>query len=112
MDPRSGFLCIIQGWYWTGLTAIFSELATKKWISFADDQTDPLIGDAWLKYYLKAGRLKPVSRGVYAVVPPEASIDQFQPDPILVAVVVQPDGVLSHHSALELLGVAHSTRGF
>src|SRR5512143_3560615 len=61
-----------------------------------------------LKYYLKAGRLKPLSRGVYAVVPPAASIDRFQPDPILVASVIQPEGVFSHHSALELLGVAHS----
>jgi predicted transcriptional regulator of viral defense system len=61
-----------------------------------------------LKYYLKAGRLKPVCRGIYAVVPPAASIDRFLPDPILVAAVVQPEGVFSHHSALELLGVAHS----
>jgi predicted transcriptional regulator of viral defense system len=61
-----------------------------------------------LKYYLKAGRLKPVSRGVYAVVPPAESIDRFVPDPILVAAVIQPGAVFSHHSALELLGVAHS----
>lgn len=61
-----------------------------------------------LKYYIKARRLKPVSRGVYAVVPPAASIDRFQPDPILVAAALQPEGVFSHHSALELLGVAHS----
>ena len=61
-----------------------------------------------LKYYLKAGRLKTVSRGIYAVVPPDVSSDRFQPDPILVAAVVQPQGVFSHHSALELLGVAHS----
>jgi predicted transcriptional regulator of viral defense system len=61
-----------------------------------------------LKYHLKAGRLKPVCRGVYAVVPPAAAIDRFLPDPIFVAAAVQPDGVFSHHSALELLGVAHS----
>ena len=58
--------------------------------------------------HLRTGRLKPVTRGIYAVVPLAASIDQFQPDPILVATVVQPEGVFSHHSALELLGVAHS----
>jgi predicted transcriptional regulator of viral defense system len=61
-----------------------------------------------LKYHLKAGRLKPVCRGVYAVVPPTAAVDRFLPDPIFVAAAVQPDGVFSHHSALELLGVAHS----
>jgi predicted transcriptional regulator of viral defense system len=61
-----------------------------------------------LKYHLKAGRLKPVCRGVYAVVPPAMPVDRFLPDPIFVAAAVQPDGVFSHHSALELLGVAHS----
>jgi predicted transcriptional regulator of viral defense system len=61
-----------------------------------------------LKYHLKAGRLKPVCRGVYAVVPPAVSAERFQPDPVLVAAAFQPEGVFSHHSALELLGVAHS----
>ncbi len=61
-----------------------------------------------LKYHLKAGRLKPVCRGVYAVVPPAVNAERFQPDPVLVATALQPEGVFSHHSALELLGVAHS----
>jgi predicted transcriptional regulator of viral defense system len=61
-----------------------------------------------LKYHLKAGRLKPVCRGVYAVVPPAVNAERFQPDPVLVAAALQPEGVFSHHSALELLGVAHS----
>ena len=61
-----------------------------------------------LKYHLKAGRLKLAARGVYAVVPPGAAAERFQPDPFMVASAVRPDGVFSHHSALELLGVAHS----
>ena len=61
-----------------------------------------------LKYHLKAGRLKLAAREVYAVLPPAAPVGRFQPDPILVAAAVQPEGVFSHHSALELLGVAHS----
>lgn len=61
-----------------------------------------------LKYHLKAGRLKPVCRGVYAVVPPAVNAERFQPDPVLVAAALQPEGVFSHHTALELLGVAHS----
>ena len=61
-----------------------------------------------LKYHLKAGRLKLVARGVYAVVPPGVPVKGFQPDPFLVAKAVRPDGVFSYHSALELLGVAHS----
>jgi predicted transcriptional regulator of viral defense system len=61
-----------------------------------------------LKYHLEAGRLKLVTRGVYTVVPPGVAGARFRPDPILVAAAVRPDGTFSHHSALELLGVAHS----
>jgi predicted transcriptional regulator of viral defense system len=61
-----------------------------------------------LKYHLRAGTLKLAARGVYAVVPPGVSHKGFQPDPVLVAAAVRPQGVFSHHSALELLGTAHS----
>lgn len=61
-----------------------------------------------VKYYLARGRLKSVARGVYATVPPGADPAAFQPDPYLVAIAVRRDAVLSHHSALELLGAAHS----
>jgi hypothetical protein len=61
-----------------------------------------------LKYHLSVGTLKLVTRGVYASVPPGVPADRFQPDPVLVAAAVRSDGVFSHHSALELLGVAHS----
>lgn len=46
-----------------------------------------------LKYHLKAGRLKLVARGVYAVVPSGVPVKGFQPDPFLVAVVVRPNGI-------------------
>lgn len=61
-----------------------------------------------LKYYLRANKLKLVTRGVYAVIPPGVPADRFQPDPFLVASAIRPDGVFSYHSALELLEVAHS----
>lgn len=61
-----------------------------------------------LKYHLKTGRLKRVTREIYAVVPPMVSSDHFRPDPFLVANTMHPAGVFSHHSALELLGAAHS----
>jgi hypothetical protein len=61
-----------------------------------------------LKYHLKAGRLKRVARGIYAVVPPGVPVESYQPDPFLVAAAVRPDGIFSYHSALELLGAAHS----
>lgn len=61
-----------------------------------------------LKHHLKTGRLKLASREVYAVVPPGVKPEVFRPDHFLVAAAIRPDGVFSHHSALELLGVAHS----
>jgi predicted transcriptional regulator of viral defense system len=61
-----------------------------------------------LKYHLKTGRLKLVTRGVYAVVPPGLPVESFQPDPFLVASAVRPDGVFSYYSALDLLGTSHS----
>ncbi|MFH1983437.1 MAG: type IV toxin-antitoxin system AbiEi family antitoxin [Pseudomonadota bacterium] len=61
-----------------------------------------------LKHHLNTGRLKRVSRAVYAVVPPGQSTEGLQPDPYLVAAAVRPDGVFSYHSALGLLGAAHS----
>jgi predicted transcriptional regulator of viral defense system len=61
-----------------------------------------------LKHHLGVGKLKLVSRGVYAVVPPGIDSKAFQPDPFLVAAAVRPEAVFSHHCALELLGVSHS----
>jgi len=61
-----------------------------------------------LKHHLEKERLKLISRGIYAVIPPGISPKEFEPDPFLTAVAVRPDAVFSHHSALELLGVAHS----
>jgi predicted transcriptional regulator of viral defense system len=61
-----------------------------------------------LKHYLKTGRLVLVTRGVYAVVEQGRTVDGFNPDPFLVAVAMRNDAIFSYHSALELLGVAHS----
>jgi predicted transcriptional regulator of viral defense system len=61
-----------------------------------------------LKHHLEKGRLKLVAREIYAVVPPHIEPAQFHPDPLLTAVAVRADAVFSHHSALELLGAAHS----
>jgi len=61
-----------------------------------------------LKHHLRAGRLKRVTRGVYAVVAPGSEPKSFEADPFLVAQSVRPDAIFSHHAALELLGAAHS----
>jgi predicted transcriptional regulator of viral defense system len=61
-----------------------------------------------LNYHQKTGRLKRVSRGIYAVVPPGLPEEGFQPDVFLTAAAARPDGIYSHHSALTLFGAAHS----
>jgi len=61
-----------------------------------------------LQYYAKLGRVKPVAYGVYSTVSPGVDPVRFQPDRYLVAAALRPDGILSHHAALELLGAAHS----
>jgi len=62
-----------------------------------------------VKYYLTRGRLKLIERGVYAVVPHGLDPRQFFPDRFLVAAALRDDALLAYHSALELLGYAHST---
>ncbi|MGC8722569.1 MAG: type IV toxin-antitoxin system AbiEi family antitoxin domain-containing protein [Acidobacteriota bacterium] len=62
-----------------------------------------------LKHHLKVGRLQLVTREIYAVVPPSSRAAAFKADPYLVASAVRSDGIYSYHSALELLGAAHST---
>ena len=61
-----------------------------------------------LKYAAGRGRLKRLLRGVYASVPAGLEPEKFQPDHFLVAAALRPDAIFSHHSALELLGAAHS----
>ncbi len=63
---------------------------------------------AYLKYHLKTGRLKHISREIYASVPAGIEPDHFIPDVFLVMHAIRPDSLIAHHGALELLGVAHS----
>ena len=62
-----------------------------------------------LRYHLDRGKLKLLARGLYAVVPAGIAPERFQPDTFQVAAVERPDALFCHHSALELLGAAHST---
>lgn len=61
-----------------------------------------------LKRHLASGRVKAVAREIYAEVPPGLDANRFLPDPFLVASAARPEGVFAYHSALELLGAAHS----
>ena len=61
-----------------------------------------------LGYHTKAGRLRRVRQGLYAVVPPGVDGDTYPVDPYQVAAKMTPDAVLSHHTALEFHGRAYS----
>lgn len=49
-----------------------------------------------------------LANGVYATVPIGADPETFAPDIYLSAAAIRPDAVFAYHSALELLGQAHS----
>jgi predicted transcriptional regulator of viral defense system len=68
----------------------------------------PASTQARVKYHLGRGRLKLVEKGVYAVVPPGVDPKRFVPDRFLIAAALRDDAVIAYHSALELLGHAHS----
>lgn len=61
-----------------------------------------------IKYALERRRLKLLAKGLYAVVPQGFEARRFAPDRFLVAAALTDDAVLAYHSALELLGFAHS----
>jgi predicted transcriptional regulator of viral defense system len=61
-----------------------------------------------LGYHIKAGRLRRIRQGMYAVIPPGVDGDTYPVDPYLVAAKMTPDAVLSHHTALEFHGRAYS----
>ena len=63
---------------------------------------------ALLTYYRKQGRIVPVRRGLYAVVPFGSSPDSCPVDLYLVAAKMTGDAVLGYHTALEFHGKAYS----
>lgn len=63
---------------------------------------------ARLSYYSRTGCIRSVARSVYAVVPYGCPPESVQPDRFLLAHAARTDAIFSHHSALELLGTAHS----
>ncbi len=61
-----------------------------------------------LKQHVAAGNLVNVRRGLYARVPDDADAATFRVDPFLLASRLSDDSVIAYHSALQLLGKAHS----
>jgi predicted transcriptional regulator of viral defense system len=68
----------------------------------------PLTTASLLKHHVAAGNLIHVRRGLYAHVPESASASSYRVDPYLVASRLSDDAVVAYHSALQLLGKAHS----
>src|SRR5712692_1026821 len=63
---------------------------------------------SWVKYHVATGSLHQVERGLYAPVPLGVDRRVFAPDAFLVGAAVREDGVFAYHSALQLVGAAHS----
>ncbi len=59
-----------------------------------------------VRYLREQGYIETVRRGLYAFVPENTGV---LPDRYLIASKISPEAYLSHHSALELLGVAQTT---
>lgn len=68
----------------------------------------PLTTASVLKHHVAAGHLINVRRGLYAHVPQGADAATYRVDPYLIASRLSSDAVVAYHSALELLGRAHS----
>ncbi len=62
-----------------------------------------------LAYYRNKGRIVQVRRGLYLTVPLGEDPARSPVDPYLVAAKLQPDAVLSYHTALEFHGRAYSS---
>ena len=60
-----------------------------------------------LRHYVETGRLRSVSKGVYVVTKGSPS-NRISPNCFHVALAARSDAIFSYHSALELLGCAHS----
>ena len=64
--------------------------------------------DTILAYHTETGRIVRIRRGLYAAAPPGYDGDSFPIDPYLIASRLTRDSVLSHHTALQFHGRAHT----
>jgi predicted transcriptional regulator of viral defense system len=78
------------------------------WAEHLDRPTGARLARERARYYTRTGKLRMLTRGLYAVVPPGADPKDFLPDPYLVAASLRPDAIISHHAAFDLLGISHS----
>ncbi|MBI4605380.1 MAG: transcriptional regulator [Planctomycetes bacterium] len=77
----------------------------------ATGERSPQTTASVLKQHVAAGNLLNVRRGLYARVPEGADPATFQVDPYLLGSRLSADAAIAYHSALQLLGKAHSLSG-
>jgi predicted transcriptional regulator of viral defense system len=70
--------------------------------------SNPWTRKALLAHHRKQGRLLPVRRGLYVVLPPGTTPVTYPVDPYLLAAKMTDDAVLAYHTALEFHGKAYS----
>jgi len=79
-------------------------------ISLTDGRVDAAKRQALLTYHQRLGHILRLRQGLYASVPPGNDAKTYPVDSFLIASRLTSDFVLAYHTALSLLGVAHSVR--
>ena len=76
-------------------------LTLDTWVAAIGGPRGAARAKAAAKYYARTSRLRRLTRGLNAVVPPGQDPQRFTPDPYLVAAALRGDAVLSRHTALD-----------
>lgn len=66
--------------------------------------------DSLLTYHMKAGTLRRLRRGLFAIIPHGTDPADMQIDPYVIAGKLASDAVLGYHTALSFLGKAYAPR--
>lgn len=88
---------------------IYSELYSERVITTED--VKGIIGHKAPDYITnlrEKGYIKKIRKGLYAIVPPNMIGEDIKPDKFLIADKVKDDHYISHHSALEIHGLAQT----
>jgi len=90
---------------------LYSRLYSERVINTGDVKAilgDPHKSADYITRLREKGHLQKIRRGLYAVVPPNLVGNEFEPDKFLIASKTGDEYYISHHSALELHGLAQS----
>lgn len=90
---------------------VYSKLYSERVINTEDVEGvlgDPHKSADYITKLRKKGYLQKIRKGLYAVVPPNLVGEEFKPDKFLIAGKTRDEYYISHHSALELHGLAQS----